>query len=119
MGRVARIVNGVVATGIGLLLMGASTLTCLLPWPPSVGTLETHKSQGGELIVQIERYKAFHGRSPESLGEAGISAPTTRHGPWRYDRRSAGRFILEVGDYGKYLFVIRWDSKNGRWYTDT
>ena len=77
------------------------------------------KAQGDTLVAAAERYRATHGRYPTSLEAAGVAAPKTRFGPWRYTYHpSTDVFDLEIGDYGRDGFTLRRRSGEN-WYLDT
>ena len=67
-------------------------------------------------VQAVEAYRQQHGGYPRALSDAGIarSDQRTRYGRWQYTRTvdSAGAF-LRVGDYGRNLFTLSWETRRG------
>jgi hypothetical protein len=82
---------------------------------PSDTGLRDLQAQGQSLIEAVERYKAQTGRYPQTLEQAGTSAPLTWWGRWRYGS-DGNSFTLEIGDYSDYEFLMYWDGD--RWMVD-
>lgn len=89
-------------------------------WNWTSPTATTAKADGDAIRAGVEHYRTLHGVYPESLGSAGIRVPWTRYRGWGYEVRDHGtRFELTAGDYGEDGFIVRWNSKAGRWWEDT
>ncbi len=74
--------------------------------------------EGETLIAAIERYHATHGAYPSTLDAAGISAPKTRWGYWRYRMNPDGKYLVSVGEYDRHGFIL-FKEQGKDWYRDT
>jgi hypothetical protein len=85
----------------------------LLP-PPRPSTpmeLKELEAQGKQIVQAIEQFRQARGRYPGSLTEAGIAAPETAWGIWKYRLLDEKRFVLVVGDPARRM--VAWDSREG------
>ena len=99
-------------------ILGAMWIAYLVAshFGPSAAGIEDLKAEGKTLVDAVERHKARTGKYPETLEAAGVSAPNTRWGRWRYGSDGYS-FFVEIGDYSRYQFLLMWDGD--KWYLDT
>ena len=77
------------------------------------------KSQGAAIIEALDAYERNHGRYPEALSVLTGILIETRYGAWHYRVEEGGRkCAIWVGDYGRNLFELSWDSDKKSWYLD-
>ena len=77
------------------------------------------KAEGDKVIRAINEYNLKYGHFPESLDELGLPHLTRRYGSWSYENSSdPDGFVLEIGDYEFYRFVLWWDNENDMWQLD-
>jgi hypothetical protein len=97
-------------------VVGNFVYMVLINGSPSPETLRALQAEGKAMVDAVERYKSQHGRYPPSLAEAGVSTPLTRYGWWRYGSDGSD-YSLELGDYGRYGFLMWWMGDG--WDVDT
>lgn len=72
------------------------------------------------IILQLDAYKAAHGRYPATLDAAGIKPPVYRGGgAFNYGVDADGSCGLSVGDYLLDNFAASWHSESREWSFDT
>jgi hypothetical protein len=85
---------------------------------PSADELASLKETGSRLVNELEEHKKKHGVYPQSL-------PSTRShggrfGAWNYECiAGCQEFVLEMGHYPRYFFVLWYDSRQRMWRVDT
>ncbi len=77
------------------------------------------KAEGDKVVRAINEYNLKYGHFPESLDGLGLPHLTRRYGSWSYENSSdPDGFVLEIGDYEFYRFVLWWDNENDMWQLD-
>ena len=100
-------------------VFAAGMVLFLFAFPSGPSSVPALQSQGQTLVDAVERYRAGHGGYPPTLEAAGVSAPRTGYGRWRYCRTGDGGLALKVGDYGRHEFEMRWSYRERRWSIDS
>jgi hypothetical protein len=112
----------VVAILIGVCFFGAAHLFKGYSLKQAITFFLSPSPNAARSVTPIARsLKAYfrdHARYPSSLNDAGINAPDTFFGPWRYSVSDDGQTCsLSIGEYGRYLFEVSWSPESG-WYID-
>jgi hypothetical protein len=65
------------------------------------------EAEGDKVVHAINEYNLKNGHFPESLDELDLPQLTRRYGGWLYESSQNGdNFILEIGNYELYRFVL-------------
>ena len=94
---------------------------CAVNKRPS-GQLRLQMQESGDAVRQsIEEFQIENGKLPVDLEDLPIAvseAEQFNYGPWKYALVEGG-YILSIGDYEEFGFLLFWDSRQGHWYMDT
>ncbi|MEX0937814.1 MAG: hypothetical protein WDZ59_08125 [Pirellulales bacterium] len=104
--------------------LGCMVLISIDRFPPNEKVRAELVHQGELLIGAIEEYHSVHSVYPADLLDLDLPARVQIvhpiYGPWKYVPYEDGTgFRIKLGDYGKHLIELHWDSDSRNWYVDT